>query len=884
MRLRPFVALLALALLTLSPLRAQPTSAPSPAADEPALALARRIADAPDDAARHRLIDEAPAELREGSRLRTAFGAVESQLSLGGDYPKCEALSLWWIELSRRQKDAPGVASAQLSLANALREMGRAREAEQLALEAVACFEREGDEAMLARALRAQAIIQLTLAQFQSAQRTLLRALALGEKLGDKAQQIPVLNTLGNVYRQQGRPERALETFARARALVADDSAWNMAFIFNNMGQCEVVLGRPERAAEYVRKALAVAERVKFRPRVASANIFLGEISLAQGKTEEAAKFFATALELSRELRVALSEARAQEGLARVELRGGRAERALAYAAPAVAIHRNFGDRDLLAPALTLEGRCLRQLGRTQEARQRFEEAIRTVEAVRTQLAGSELDAQSFLERQVAPYQELIALLVEAGQPAEALERAEQAKARVLRDLLRRSRPDLAKFLTPAEQARAAEAARRMAQANRALGAELRRDPRDPAALARAEAALRQARAAVEETEDAARQAHPEARYAGGFTFVERFAPAQLSRLAASGTVWVEYVVTETQTFVFFPGTEGSLEARRIEVTRAELADRVERFRSTLARRNLAWKAEAKELWALLLGPAESALERGRQVEIVPDGALWELPFAALVDARDRTLLERWPLRFMPSLDLSVGNYSEAALPLTVYPARGQKRRADDLENCSVVLVGNPSFGRLSEFAALPETEGQLEAIGAAYAGVTSCRLTGSRARAASCLKAMRGARVLHFGTHGLLNNSEAMASSLVLAQTDLQEGEDGFLEARTILNQPLVAELVFLQACETGRGRAGAGEGLLGLSWAFLGAGCYHTVVSQWKVESASAGQIAVGLHQRFAKGQKPAEALRATALEIAQKKATAHPFFWAPFVVIGR
>ncbi len=106
-------------------------------------------------------------------------------------------------------------------------------------------------------------------------------------------------------------------------------------------------------------------------------------------------------------------------------------------------------------------------------------------------------------------------------------------------------------------------------------------------------------------------------------------------------------------------------------------------------------------------------------------------------------------------------------------------------------------------------------------------------------------ARILHFATHGTLNNASPMYSHLVLAQGD--NDEDGLLEAWELMQLDLKADLAVLSACETARGRFGAGEGMIGLTWALFVAGVPATVVSQWKVESASTRDLMLGFHRQL-------------------------------------
>jgi CHAT domain-containing protein len=130
------------------------------------------------------------------------------------------------------------------------------------------------------------------------------------------------------------------------------------------------------------------------------------------------------------------------------------------------------------------------------------------------------------------------------------------------------------------------------------------------------------------------------------------------------------------------------------------------------------------------------------------------------------------------------------------------------------------------------------------------------------------------------------MYSHLVLAQGD--KNEDGLLEAWELMQMDLHADLAVLSACETARGRYGAGEGVIGLTWALFVAGVPSTVVSQWKVESASARDLMLNFHRQLqapaakAKVTK-AETLRQAALKVMKNPGTSHPFYWAGFVLVG-
>jgi CHAT domain-containing protein len=185
----------------------------------------------------------------------------------------------------------------------------------------------------------------------------------------------------------------------------------------------------------------------------------------------------------------------------------------------------------------------------------------------------------------------------------------------------------------------------------------------------------------------------------------------------------------------------------------------------------------------------------------------------------------------------------------------------------------------------LPEAEAEVKGLGRLYGAARSKIYVGAEAREDRAKNEAGAFQVLHFATHGVLNNAAPMYSHLVLAQGD--KNEDGLLEAWELMQMDLHADLAVLSACETARGRFGAGEGVIGLTWALFVAGAPATVVSQWKVESASARELMLGFHRNLrAPSRDPApkaEALRQAALKLMKNPSTSHPFYWAGFVLVG-
>jgi CHAT domain-containing protein len=233
----------------------------------------------------------------------------------------------------------------------------------------------------------------------------------------------------------------------------------------------------------------------------------------------------------------------------------------------------------------------------------------------------------------------------------------------------------------------------------------------------------------------------------------------------------------------------------------------------------------------------------------------------------------------------------------------GDRRGSSSHALTTLLALGNPNLSgppreasgesaRRDEsdmgFGPLPEAEKEVKTLARLYGAGNSHAFIGAEAREAVVKTEGPKYEVLHFATHGLLDNRNPMFSYLVLAQTAGDPNEDGLLEAREIVNLDLHAKLAVLSACQTARGWVGAGEGVIGMSWALFVAGVPTTVASQWKVDSASTTSLMIDFHRRLTmkranSREAKAEALRQAALELLRSERYRHPFYWAGFVMVG-
>jgi len=144
--------------------------------------------------------------------------------------------------------------------------------------------------------------------------------------------------------------------------------------------------------------------------------------------------------------------------------------------------------------------------------------------------------------------------------------------------------------------------------------------------------------------------------------------------------------------------------------------------------------------------------------------------------------------------------------------------------------------------------------------------------------------RVLHIATHGLLDAMRPQFSGLVLSQVGNKIDDDGFLRTGEVFNLKLGNPLVMLSACETGLGKVKRGEGVIGLSQAFMYAGAPTVGVTLWSVADKPTAELMSDFYQRLlGPNPLPSDAMREAQLAMISGKKYSAPFYWAPFVLIG-
>jgi CHAT domain-containing protein len=353
--------------------------------------------------------------------------------------------------------------------------------------------------------------------------------------------------------------------------------------------------------------------------------------------------------------------------------------------------------------------------------------------------------------------------------------------------------------------------------------------------------------------------------------------------IPADGAI-LEYVCLPERSWVVVLTRDSPLRIYAIHADRDELHRLIAELNAELSAQGPDFRTKVRKLYDLLIAPAETVVRTKRILCIVPDVPMGNLPFQALIDTQGKYLIERSAVFYAPSAAFLVWRANHESAPLN--------------DGAQLLAFGNPLIssetGRTAHartrgepLAPLPEAEQEVRALAQMYGARATIRV-GAEATEAEFKKDAPHFRLLHLATHGMYDDSDPMYSHLVLARR-VGDSEDGLLEAREVADLDLHADLAVLSACETGRGGERAGEGMIGLSWALLAAGCDTAILTEFKVDSASSRDLMIAFHRRLLQqggnrmsGRAAVEALRDAELAMLKSRRS-NPYYWASFFAAG-
>jgi CHAT domain-containing protein len=330
---------------------------------------------------------------------------------------------------------------------------------------------------------------------------------------------------------------------------------------------------------------------------------------------------------------------------------------------------------------------------------------------------------------------------------------------------------------------------------------------------------------------------------------------AEIASRLPEGVVLVEYHIFEKRSVVWVVRRSG-VKTTSLNVGRSALVGDTRRFRESISTRSADVGSLGEVLYRQLIEPL--GLAENEALIVVPHGPLHYLPFQALRGPRGYLIEERG-LSYAPSANVL-----------------GSLLAKDRVARRAILALGNPDVG--SRRLALPGAEQEVQQIKALFPEAeVYVRRDASKAK---LLVRAPLNELVHVGAHASVDEVDPLYSVIQLAGTDTQSGE---LEAHEVYEMDLSkAGLVTLSACETGLGRVSRGDEVWGFTRSFFAAGSRSLVVSLWPVGDASTSR----LMQKFYEGLRSdsaQQALRAAQLDILHSPEYSHPFFWAPFNIVG-
>jgi len=694
------------------------------------------------------------------------------------------------------------------------------------------------------------------------------------------------LNSLGILYLEQEDYEKATELLNHSlRIYQSLKNRGEQSRILLNLAVVDQRTGNDDRALERFKGSLGQATEADMKDVMISAGEGIGAVLRVKGDYAVAIDILDRSLQLAEQIGAQTQIAEILWRKAEVYVSTENYAEAVTLAESSLALARQLRFPNLIYLSAKTLGEAYQGLKKDDEAFQVLNQAIEQAETMRYSVAGREQGRQFYFENKVAAYHLLSELFIARNSSFDALRIAERAKGRVLLDAMSGSGNQVR--LSDRERNEGERLNQTIVALNNEVRAERLKPAPDVTRLASLSSELNSARLKYESFLNLASAAHRNPNKYGLVT-------AALSQndlnefVKDQKTALIEYVVMKDRVRLFVLTRGGreqavELKAYAVSIGQADLEKRVRRFHLLLAEKNAGYISLSRELYDLLLKPAESQLQGKETLCIIPDAVLWDMPFQALRAKNSRYLIEDYALYYAPSL--------------TVLREIAKRKSIDSAFNPSTLLAfANPVVGaemvarlrdarRGESFEPLPETETEVRSLAQLFGARRSKVFVGAEAQETSFKSFAPSYPIIHFATHGIIDNRNPLYSYLLLSKTDADQN-DGLLEAREIMNLRLDADLVVLSACETARGRIGVGEGVVGMSWAFMAAGCRATVVSQWKVGSAGTSELMISFYKKLAQRQmrmSKAAAMRLAALEMMKDPRCRHPFHWAAFIIVG-
>jgi CHAT domain-containing protein/Tfp pilus assembly protein PilF len=848
------------------------------------------------------------------------LGNLEEAITFYG-----QAEALW-----RAVGDRGGVAQTLLYLGYSYSDLSEFDRASVYYRDALSQWKLAQDRRGQALTLLASGRLHLRLGEHQIALNAFDEAMQLVERMGDSVWQASVYAGLGSVYSQMGENERArvywdrsLNLFRKAGLQMAEVE------VMQSVGETYLASGEPDEALTHFEEALDLTRQLE-NPRWEAHSLrLIGLAYESMGEPGKAVSSFRQSLAVERSGGDLRYDAYTLGDLGRAYQGMGEYDLALESFNRARDLSRASRDRLGEAIALFNLARFESQRGMSNEARHYLEDTLRIAESLRAGIDSHELRS-SYLASIQLYYKLHIELLMRlhSERPSDrldalAFEASERARARSLLESLNEAGVDIRQGVDPGLLARERQLKRTLdGKAERQLRLGGRAD--NDAELEALAIEIRDLTARYDQLQAEIRSKSP--RYAALTQPDPLDLEAVQRQVLDEQTLLLEYSLGEERSFLWAVerGTHSSIElppASEIEKASREVyrmltarlprpEETVREYRRRVKEADAGYWEAASRLGEMLLGPVADRLS-GKRIVVVGDGALQYVPFAALPVPRRGgepvPMIVEHEVVNLPSVSafavlrreslgreeprLSVAVLADPVFELddprlaskasaseqAISPESGARRALRDIGLSRGIGLGIPR---------LVSTRWEADAILAtAPKGTTLRALDFEASRETAMSPELAQYRIIHFATHGVVNNEEPGLSGIVLSMVD-EDGNptNGFVRLDDIYNLDLPADLVVLSACNSALGKPVDGEGLVGIVRGFMYAGAKRVVASLWKVDDEATGELMGRFYREMFQGKlPPAAALRNAQIDMWRQEEWTPPFYWAAFVLQG-
>jgi CHAT domain-containing protein/Tfp pilus assembly protein PilF len=880
--------------------------------------------------AEHRAIENPRLK---ANRLRN-FGAAYRGM---GDMERATDFLNQALEIWTQLQDMTGQADVLLHLgyvSNASKDISRA---EQYYGSSLALSTKAGNPLERANALAGLGHIANISGERQEALEHYNHALKIFEQIGDLAGRYIVLEGMAYLYASLGENKKALNYYKEALTLARqtkDLAAEAEILAYISITHRE--LGDYQNALHYSQAALDVYRSIKSTLGESYSLANQGMILEALERRKEADVCFTQALNLSQKAGDRFLEGILLNALGHLYHGLGQLQRARDYYRKALSLQEQSRDSVRLPSTLHNLARAERDAGNLKLSKQYAERGLQVTELLRGKVASPELRG-SYLASVHQQYEFMIDLLMRLHEKrpyeqfaSNALKVSEQARARSLLDILAEAHTDIREGVD-AELLKHESLLQNELNAKAEMQIQLlkRKHSKEEA-----EALAEEIETIITKYQEVQARIRSESPHYAALTQPQPLGLPEIQQsILDEDTLLLEYELGDESSYIWAV-TPNSFESRVLP-KRSEIESRVRRVRELMLERQIEveetskqyrqriqnadseYRKEAAALSQILLGPVSDQLESKRLL-IVAEGMLQYLPFGALPKPQkagksesfdSHPLIESHEVVHLPSASVLGLMRQETALrPLPpkmaavladpVFerddprmraigfsvnpqetPPPGSKEMADVPRQRGIT---EPEQG----FRRLPATREEADSIMALIPEESGLKILGFDAnRDAVSSPELGQYRIVHFGTHGFLDDEHPELSGLLLSNFN-EEGQpqDGFLRLHDIYNLNLPVELVVLSACNSGLGKQLRGEGLVGLVRGFMYAGAKRILASLWKVEDDATAALMESFYRHMLQeGESPAGALRKAQLEISKQKRWQAPYYWAAFILQG-